>query len=129
MEKAMTDLVTGRTGATPVKSSIDQIKKLITGKMLPRVMKAHVQSQKQVDKLSGKTADCSKAKKAGTEIAERHGVQYLATSPLHKTCRTTEAHLRLELDSCQVSWQSQIGIRDLKCKIFDELDRDYGSET
>jgi len=53
--------------------------------------------------------------------ADVQKAKYEKHSPLHKKCRASEAQLKLEVNSCEVSYKSQKQVRDLKCQAFKDM--------
>merc|ERR1719424_693867 len=70
MEKAVTDLVTNVDAATPMGSSVKQIKDLITKTMLKKVNKAHNANQKELNRLAKDIGTCGSSKSNDEKVAK-----------------------------------------------------------
>jgi len=103
-EKAVSDLFKiGSLGltkaefdATPFGTSVQKIQDMIEKDMLVKVVEAHKANQIELDRLAKELQKCHDTKNSQVKTAKPSDDKYKKTSPLHKTCRTTEAGLYTE---------------------------------
>jgi len=134
MEREVTQLVMGATkgggnfAATPMGGSVKTIKKLIQDKMLTKVLHAHKESQKELDKLIAQVHNCDKARNTAFGGVNKQLKQYKKFSPLHKSCRGLEAVKFTSSTACHEELQDKKKIKDLKCSEFAEVAAKVGNE-
>jgi hypothetical protein len=114
--------------ATPFGGSIEKIKKLIEDTMMPKILMAHQESQKQLVRLAKDLSKCGADKKEAIGKANVKKAMYLRMSPLHKTCRAGEAGLSAERTTCKEELRDKAKIRDLRCKEFAMVKQKYGDQ-
>jgi len=136
-EKAVSDLFKiGSLGltkaefdATPFGTSVQKIQDMIEKDMLVKVVEAHKANQIELDRLAGELQKCHDTKNSQVKTAKPSDDNYKKTSPLHKTCRTTEAGLYTEKVSCWEDEADKRKVRDMKCKEFRLVDEKYTNQN
>jgi len=129
MEKAVTDLVTNVDAATPMGSSVKQIKDLITKTMLKKVNKAHNANQKELNRLAKDIETCGSSKSNDEKVADKQKAKYMRASPLHKQCRAREANLATSALGCKKSIGSAKTIMTLHCNAQVAHEKSWGSQA
>jgi len=130
MEKELTDLMMagGSLVGTPFGKSVKQIRDLIEKDMMPKVLAAHEENQKTLNKLVKELRECGSTKITQIAQADKKKQIYLKTSPLHKTCREGEAGKHTEKIDCRNEEKDKKRIMKLKCKEFAMVAKRYGDE-
>merc|ERR1740125_17375 len=72
---------------------------------------------------------CHDTKNSQVKTAKPSDDKYKKTSPLHKTCRTTEAGLYTEKVSCWEDEADKRKVRDMKCKEFRLVDEKLSNQN
>jgi hypothetical protein len=129
MENSVLELLTNANGATPLQSSVEQIKNLVNETMMPKVMRAHTANQKEITELGGSFAGCASKRTHGMSQAEKKKNTYEASSPLHKACRAREAELITEVNACLTAQKSEEKVQELQCQRVKDLEGDWGNEA
>jgi len=136
-EKAVSDLFKiGSLGltkaefdATPFGTSVQKIQDMIEKDMMVKVVEAHKANQIELDRLAKELQKCHDTKNSQVKTAKPSDDKYKKTSPLHKTCRTTEAGLYTEKVSCWEDEADKRKVRDMKCKEFRLVDEKYSNQN
>ena len=109
-EKDVSELAMGLSkggfGATPMGDSVAKIAELIEKDMMPKVLKAHDDDQKELDRLAKEIATCGTTKTTELAAADKRKVTYQASSKSHKSCRSDEAALYTENVECHKDWKA-----------------------
>merc|ERR1719331_2436482 len=106
-----------------------QIKALIEKEMLPKILNGHTADQNQLDKLAKEVAQCGTTKNTAIADADKKKVIYLAQSPLHKTCRVTEAELFQQKTTCHEELADKKEEKQLKCAAFKVVGDKWADEA
>lgn len=80
-------------------------------------------------RLAKEIQKCHDTKNSQIKTAKPSDDKYRKTSPLHKTCRTTEAGLYTEKVSCWEDEADKRKVRDMKCKEFRLVDEKYSNQN
>lgn len=129
METQMTDIMLGRLGATPMGGSVDQIKKLIEGSMVPKVTRAHDTDQHNLNKLADEIRKCGANRGLKSGDAKNQFNKYKFNSRRHKRCRANEAVRYGSKVGCTQNLKSLKKIKSLKCKAYATIARNYGDQN
>merc|ERR1719454_1869988 len=80
---------------SPVMKSVNTIKKIVSGQMLPTIFKMHKQDQDLINKIvmTATTGACKQVRDGSNIQAAKEKTTYDAKSKDHKQCRTEEASL------------------------------------
>jgi len=129
MEAAITDLMLGKTsfGATPMGGSVKKIKNLITKDMMPKVLSAHKQDQKELHRLIAEIKKCGSTKSSALRGANAELAKYRKASRLHKNCRSDEAVKYTSRQNCLRSQRAKYQVKKMRCKAFSDLSVQLGT--
>jgi hypothetical protein len=130
MEAAITDLMLGKSafGATPMGGSVKKIKQLITKTMMPKVITAHKEDQRELNKLANEIKKCGKTKDNAFKTAAPSGAKYKSNSKSHKSCRSDEAIKLTSLRTCRAQEKALLQIKNLKCNAFAAISKKWGTQ-
>merc|ERR1712039_465266 len=82
------------------------------------VKSAHDANQKELIKLANKVKSCGMIQKKIAAKSAIHDITYKKMSPVHKTCRTSEASLYMENMQAWVELKSKRKIKIALCQAF-----------
>jgi len=132
-EKDVSDLVMGLSkggfGATPMGDSVGKIAALIEKDMMPKVLKAHDDDQKELIRLAKDIETCGTTKTIELAAADKRKVTYQSSSTSHKSCRSDEAALYTENVECHKDWKSAKEAKVLKCQAYLAVSKKYGESA
>merc|ERR1719183_3096213 len=115
-------------GATPMGGSVKKIKQLITKTMMPKVITAHKEDQRELNKLAEEIKKCGKTKDNAFKTAAPSGAKYKSNSKSHKSCRSDEAIKLTSLRTCRAQERALLQIKNLKCNAFAAISKKWGTQ-
>lgn len=115
--------------ATPMKASVQKMKSLITKVMLRKVMQAHRNDQRALNRLARSIRSCGSTKRSALSSAGNSESSYRSKSPLHKSCRRDEANYATESKTCETSLKQAKTMERLTCRAFIEVEKTVASQV
>merc|ERR1719235_3029358 len=103
---------------SPVMTSVNTMKKIVSDQMIPTIHKAHKQDQDLINKIvaDASTGACKTIKDGSNALAAKEKTTYDARSTSHKSCRVEEASLATSKATCEASVKAAKALKELQCK-------------
>merc|ERR1719401_3299917 len=108
--------------------SVKKIKELITKTMMPKVITAHKEDQRELNKLAEEIKKCGKTKDNALKTAAPFLAKYKAASKSHKSCRSDEAIKLTSYRTCESQEKALLQIKNLKCNAFAAISKKWGTQ-
>jgi len=130
MEAALTNLMLGKTafGATPMGGSVQQIARILTQTMMPKIIAAHKADQSSLYRLRNEVTRCGSVKVGALRKANAPVRKYRSYSGHHKRCRRAESVVYAQKKRCASQQRAMYNEKVLRCRYYATISRQLGTQ-